>query len=164
MTNKTIYDTILISYCRSGSVLGDYEFIKNNSETIGGGLRSQIVMVQRKISLGNLMRDFCGLYGFTFSALSTESALVIAAVIAVSLNIASLKVFSDSCHPIIQMLKSTPRGTTIDNQSVGKLLAEHPEIEDVLEALTDEKFLAKKSNGEYVVKHKILMHLNCEFI
>lgn len=162
--DKLIFDDVLISFGRPSTDISDYEYIKHFTGPMRGGLYSQLVVSMTTLSLGNLIRDFCGISGFTLALLSTEAALVIAAALTASLDLLAFTVFPDSYRPILELLKSTPRGHILDNKVVKFLLANQPEIEKVLNALVNEQFLQQKGDGEYIVRRRVLMHQKCDFI
>ena len=170
MNKTTSFDNILISFGRPvnesehevDNEINNYEFIKQPGELPGGGLRAQITLSVNEISLGQLIKDFGGYTGLGSLLMCKEGALVIAAVLTVSLDLLSIKSFPDEYSELLALIKKTPRGSTLNWQKIDELL-QQPQATELLDALVEQQFLAKKSDGRYIVKKKMLIHSDCRF-
>lgn len=160
---KNHFDNFMVSFGRPDSEISDYQYIKEHTGLMGGGLKEEVVLSAKTVPLSNLMRDFCGVAGFSWDLLGSGAALLIGAVITISLDVVNINKFPDSYQPMIKLLKDTPRGAALDSKAVEALLKEQPDLAKVLDALVNENFLIRKTDNSYAVRRKILMHKNYNF-
>lgn len=158
------FDEIIISFARPADAVAGYQFLKKPDDLIGGGLNEQVVIIIEKVSLADLVRDFFGASGFTAQFTGVTSGLLVAAVIAVALDLISIKSFPEEYSSLLGLVEMTPRGSALNWEEVNKLFNNSPELSESLNALVKENFLIKKRDGNYIVIKKILMRLQVDFV
>jgi len=140
-----------------------YEFIKKPSIIEGGGLQAQIIMIKEEISLYELIEDFMDAQDISQDLLGDNNhySYLVAGILSLSLNLPlSIKVFPDEYKDILNAIKDNLKL----NQNMIKDLSKNNEnIDKILEALTNEGFLHKNKNNEYIIRKKVLFNIHVNY-
>jgi len=156
---------IVLSFDRpKNSVVQGYDFLKNPSNTEGGGFHDQVVMVKEEFSLHDVIETFMEISDNLSDVLGEEYSYLIASILSLSWNSASMKLFPDEYKEILDLVKETDNNYGLNQEKLKELIDRDSNVTSILDALINEEFLRKKRNGEYVVRKKILTNIHISFL
>ena len=162
---QTNLKNIIISFERPKELeTQGYEFLKNPPKSEGGGLLAQVVVVKEELSLHDLFETFMDISDNLSDTLGEEYAYLIASILSLSLNSASIKLFPDEYKEILDLVKETNQEYSLNQEKLNQLINEDSNTIKILDALIEEDFLRKKRNGEYVVRKKALTNIHFSFL
>lgn len=164
MSDDENYENIIISFSMPKDTIDFYEFIKKPPSLNEGSLNNEVLLIQENISLNSLMHKFFASSGFTIPLIGTTEGLVVAAVLTIALDLVSLKSFPDEYGDILDLIEETPRGFALNIEKLNAIISDNENIVNILKALENEKFIKMKRNGSYMVRKKILIRTNVNFI
>jgi len=159
------FKNIIISFNRpKDSKLTAYEFLKNPTQNELGGLRDQIVMVQEELSIVDIINDFIESSELLSGVLGETASYVAGAVFSLVSNSASIDIFPDEYKEILDLINKNAKDESLNITKINELIEHDSEVQKVLDALIEQKYLRKKNNGDYVVRKKILTNVHISFL
>ena len=164
MSDNENFKNIIISFSIPKDIIDYYEFIKKPPSLNEGSLNNEVLLIQKNISLKSLMHKFFASSGFTTPLIGITGGLVVAAVLTIALDLVSLKSFPDEYGDVLDLIEETPRGFTLNIEKINSIISDDENIVNILKALENEKFIKIKRNGSYMVRKKILIRTNVNFI
>lgn len=159
------FNNVIISFERpKNSKLTKYEFLQNPPQSDGGGLRDQVVMIREELSWAEFIHDFTQASTMLTEIIGEKASFVVSAVVSWAWNIASVDIFPDKYKEILDLIEKRAKEEILNQAKLNVLLEENSEMKNILDALIEQKYLRKKSNGDYVVRKKILTNVHISFL
>ena len=142
-----------------------YEFLKDSSQSQGGGLLDQVVMTYEKLSLEDIYDE---LVSFIEEGIPSEieeiTYSIIGAIVSIAWSSTSISLFPDNYKEIIDLIEETENGNILNIEKLNELIIKNKGIENILEELIKQNFLRKKKNGKYVVIKNVLTNTHISFL
>jgi len=164
---KSDLKNIVISFEKPKDItVSEYEFIVKPPRVKGGGLLDQVVTTKEELSYEDILEFLLESTESTLSSSTLSEALLsmTSSIFTLIWNSASFTLFPDEYKEILDYIKETEEGYSLNSDKVKELIKEDSNVLKIIDELIKKRLLRQDEDGEYIVRKKLLTNIHISFI